>query len=173
MALFFAACEDEAEFVQQKGVELFPEPYGIEVKEASMSYSEYGVFECGSDGELSMGTSGDLAIKLRIVNTTNAVQIVCRQHFKIDLDGKATMIPTFLYNSDMRTKRFVTINPHEMMEVVVYFENAFGHVDLQWLNKVGGINEVYSLDVLLANNYVYGCDLYAHPAKQGRWVARH
>ena len=173
MALALAACEGNAEFGQKNGTGLFAEPYGVEVVDASMSYNEYGVFENDTSGVLSMGTRGDMVLKFVLTNTTNIQQVVGRQHLLIDLDGKLVTTPSRLYDRNIRAKQAIYIKPHQYVEVVVYIENAFGRMDAQWRNRRVDLNASYSIDVRLANSYLFGRDIYAHHNENEGWIMRY
>ena len=172
MVFALAACESDAEYGQKNGTELFAEPFGVEVAEASISYSERGAFEDGANEVLSMGTRGDMVLKLVLTNTTNIQQVVGRQHFLIDLDGKMVTTPTRLYDGDVRAKKAIAIKPHQYAEVMVYIENAFGRMDTQWRNKGVDLNASYSIDVRLVGSYLFGCDIYAHHNENEGWIMR-
>ncbi len=173
MVLILAACGSDTEFGKKNDTELFAEPFGVEVAEASISYSESGVFKDCTDEVLSMGTRGDMVLKFVLTNTTDIQQVVGRQHFLIDLDGKLITTPTRLYNGSIRAKKAVTINPHNNAEVVVYIENAFGRMDAQWRNKGADLNANYSIDVRLVDRYLFGCDIYAHHNENEGWTMRY
>lgn len=172
LAMLLAACENDTDCRQQNSVELFPEPYGIEVVNASMSYAEFGEFGNGADGVLSMGTRGDIAIKLELSNTTDVIQTICRQHFVLDLDGKLNTTPTRLYNEQMRAKKSLYIQPNSNAVVVVYIDNAFGRMDSQWRDRDIDINSTYSLDIRICDKYLFGCDIYAHHDEKDGWKKR-
>ena len=177
--LFMMACNNEADVTCASNEVNAAMPYGIEAGCVDFSYSESGswmpdyVCTDGYDGSYTLGTQGDMAIRILFHNTTKYPQKVARQNFVIDLDGKVTTIPTFMYNEQVRAKKYIVIQPMSYAQVIIYIENIFGRMYGNWKSAAPDYNACYSIDIMLGENYLYGCNIYAHSNTAGEWNKRY
>ena len=123
--------------------------------------------------EWSLGTSGDLYIKMNLTNKSGQSKTIYRQDFTLDLNGNTPgRTPISLYNAQKNLVSSVTIANNATATVYLYFQNIFVSISpaSDWNNS--NTNSSWSIDMARAGATLFGGDIFAHKNSIQGWYQR-